>query len=643
VSEIEMLTDSERHLLLSLWSESQPANPAHQSIQQLFEEQVERNPEALAIIFGKSQVSYGELNRKAGIVAGTLAEQGVEPETIVAIMTEQGVETMIAIMGVLKAGGAYLLLNSSSSTESLAQVIEHGGCSLVLVTNSLMPILEDALANIQTKTGLQILSLENTLEQDRPAEALSRRSAPNQLACVLYDYDAEEALQGFMVEHEGLVNHLNARISVLLLSAYDKVTQLSQDNSERSVWSALAALMSGGTIYFYDQDLALNPSLLWDKVDQEDITVLELAPSLLRESLAEAKLTPEASLLTLSSLRRVVVQGEDLTPELVEDWLELYHHIPLLACYDFPACSGDVAYTDIRAVKASHSIGTTIERPASNMRAFVLDSKMRLVPAGIGGELHIGGVGVSRGYLGDAQRTARDFVADPYGGPGARMFKTGDYACYLPDGSIMVMGRMDHLVEMRGMHINLDEVERVLVQNAAVRRAAVVLREARSGEKHLAAYLESETDQPISPAELRRFAEERLSPCMVPTAFIQMDHLPLSPGGKIDRRALPEASEEETQEAGPFIGPRSPTEEAVAGIWKEVLERPQIGIQDKFFDIGGDSLKVIRVFLLLNDLYPDALTVVDLFKHNTIESVSAYLEESYLLDQAVPAIHGFEL
>jgi non-ribosomal peptide synthetase component F/acyl carrier protein len=553
IGELELLTAGEREQLLPAAKAATAIGNSYQTPSVLFEKRVAQDPEQPAIVCGENEITYRELEQLANRLGASLVKHQVGPETVVGLMTE-GETAIAATLAVLKSGGAFLLLDPAASSDSLAQTIESGWCSLILIDHKSAPLIESVLVKIPANKRPATLSIEDDANQRWPAEVV-RHPEQNALAFLECSYDDEGAPRARMVEQSALTDYLTAAISALQLTASDRLACLSPHRSTQDMILSLAALISGATICLEgdDSDEGLTS---FAHLDRERITVAEIDES----------------------------------------------HFPV---------------------------------------AYVLDSRQQLTPTGIGGELCVGGVGIPRGYFDDPAGTAEDFLPDPYGEPGARLFRTGKQARHLADGRIMVTGRIDRIVNLRGMRIDLDEIEKALVQHPSVRRAAVDLRIDQFGEQRLVAYMEAETGDVIPQDALFLSLANKLPSYMLPFAMVEVPWLPLEPDGHVNYHQLPTSFAAPAAPDNSTVTPRNEIEEAVAGIWREVLDRSDFSIHDKFFDLGGDSLKIIRVFLLLEDLYPATVTVADLFTYNTIASIGGYLKEH--AGQAEPIMQGFEL
>jgi non-ribosomal peptide synthetase component F len=602
LSEFSILTPHEQ---IQLRHEANNAHvPGDQLVHHIFEQQVKRTPDAIAIVSGDESVTFAELNHRATVVATSLVELGIEPDNIVALLTEPSIEMLSGMLAVLKSGAAYLLLDPLSFTERHQQIIAHSRCAAVLGTTNSISSLRDETFGAHPP----ILAIDEVTQQFA-ADELAPKCTPSNLATVVYHADSDEAV---MIEHQALSHHLSTRIAALQLSAGDNVAEIASPLSHRSVSTTFAALLAGATVHIFSDDVACSTTRFNEELAQQSISILNGMPPVLKALVDEAG-------AELQDLRAIVWHGESLPAKLVGQWLVEHPQVQLFNT------SGWNEFNQI------------VDRDA-----FVLDRKQSLVPAGIDGELYLGGAGIGRGYLNDARRTAAEFIPNPFSSvPGARIFKTGELAAYLPDGNIKSKGRIERQFKVRGCHVAPGEIEAALLEYPSISEAVVVASD--DDEQRLTAYVVFADAEESAEQNVREFLEQRLPRYLVPTLCV-LDVLPRTSAGDVDRRALPEPVADSAALSAAFVGARTPTEQVVSGIWQEVLGLSRIGIHDKFFELGGDSLKLLRTYLLLNELYPDALTVADLFKHSTIEFVSSHLDSTYMNTQAAePAIQGFEL
>jgi amino acid adenylation domain-containing protein len=455
---------------------------------------------------------------------------------------------------------------------------------------------------------------------------------------VIYTSGSTGLPKGALVEHKGMLNHLYAKIVDLQLTAADRVAQTASQCFDISVWQALAALLVGGQVHLFEDDIAHNPARLLAEVERHRITVLESVPSLLRVMVESAAEAGAAARPSLAALRWMIPTGEALPPELCRAWFQVYPNVPLLNAYGPTECSDDVTHAPIFGPPAGDVVRMPIGRPVANMRLYVLDAARRPVPIGVVGELYVGGIGVGRGYLNDPARTNEAFSADPFDPrPDARLYKTGDLGRWRADGMLEYVGRVDHQVKLRGFRIELGEIEAVLRQHAGVADVAVLAREDVPGRQELVAYVAPPAGgMAPAPRELREFVGARLPAYMVPSAVVALERLPLTPNGKVDRRALPApqravgAPVAAGRDEG-FVAPRTPTEARLAGIWATLLGVERVGIHDNFFELGGSSIISMQIVAQAADAGL-RLTTRDLYQCPTIAELAAQLERPRAVD-----------
>lgn len=486
ISHLTLLTAAEREQLLHAWNDTAIPFPQDQTFPQLFEHQVEKTPTATAAVYQGETLTYGHLNAQSNSLAAILIEEGVGPDSVIALFSERSAAFLAAVIGVFKAGGAYLPLDPLHPPQRLAQVLRQSSSPLVLVSRALQSQLTAALAHLPTPMQPRVLTLESALTAHTAAPNPPHRGQPRDLAYVIYTSGSTGTPKGAMVEQVGMINHLFAKIRDLNLTAADVIAQTASQCFDISVWQFLAAALVGGQVVIYPDEVTHDPVALPRQVSADGVTIWEAVPSMMRLVLEEAAATENK----LSALRWMIPTGEALAPSLCRDWFATYPQIPLLNAYGPTECSDDVTHYPIYAPPPESVIHMPIGRPVMNMRAYVVDGHLAPVPRGVRGELCIAGIGVGRGYLHDPERTDAAFVPDPFTpAPGARLYKTGDLVRYLPDGLLEFIGRIDHQVKVRGFRIELGEIETALRQHAQVQEAVVVARPDEYGDKKLVAYV----------------------------------------------------------------------------------------------------------------------------------------------------------
>ncbi|MGW7415279.1 amino acid adenylation domain-containing protein [Streptomyces sp. NPDC054863] len=621
------LPAGERQLLLETFTAT-GLDPVDLCVPQEFESRAAATPQAVAIVTDGSVTSYEELNDRANRLAHHLRELGVGPEVLVGICLERSPELILAVLAVLKAGGAYLPLDPEAPAERLGFMVEDAGSGFLLTRRGLL----DAVRRTDRVT---------TVLLDEP-ESFGERSSANpeplhardNLAYVIYTSGSTGRPKGAMVRRDGMGNHLLAKIEDLGMKAGDSLVFNAPPAFDISVWQMLSPLVVGGRVRVVDTNTALDPGALFDRVAGEELSLLEVVPSLLRTGLDFWDAGAGAP--ALPHLRRLVVTGEVLPAELCTRWLARFPGIPLVNAYGPTECSDDVTHAVLSGEVPRGRV--PIGEPIRNTRLYVLDERLQPVPVGVAGELYVGGAGVGRGYRGRSALTAERFVPDPYGPAGTRLYRTGDLVTWRPDHSLDFLGRIDDQVKVRGHRIELGEIETALGAHPQVRQAVVVVREERlvgyftahdgtaqdvtaqdlNGQDVTAPDAQgAPSEQSATPEELRDWLARTLPEYMVPSAFVRLDAIPLTPNGKVDKRALP-APGDDSFARGEYLAPRTEVERKVAEVWRQALGLEQVGVRDGFFDLGGDSIRAVALVGALRAEGVD-IAVRDVFEARTVE------------------------
>ncbi|WP_405107337.1 amino acid adenylation domain-containing protein [Micromonospora sp. NBC_01405] len=613
VSALELTAPAERELLAG-WNDTMADFPQAQTLHGPFEQRAAATPDAVALTFEDRSVTYAELNAAANRVAHRLRAVGVGPETLVGVCAERSVELVAGLLGVLKAGGAYLPLDPEYPADRLSFMVTDAAAGVVLVQEHLRDVLPD--------TGATVLALDDeAVWADQPTADPAPTAGPGNLAYVIYTSGSTGRPKGVPNTHRGIVNRLDWMQKAYRLGADDAVLQKTPASFDVSVWEFFWPLREGARLVLARPGGQKDAGYLRDLLVSERITTAHFVPSMLTVFLGEDGV--EAA----TGLRRVICSGEELPlVSAVEftarlPWCELHNlYGPTEAAIDVSAWHCDPA-------RLAGLTSVPIGGPIANLRLHILDPAGNECPVGVAGELHIGGVGLARGYHRRPALTAERFVPDPFSGePGARLYRTGDLARWvaLPDGSGVVefLGRIDHQVKLRGLRIELGEIESALREQPQVTEAAVIVREDTPGDKRLTGYVVGDAEH----AALKAALKETLPEYMVPTAFVTLDALPLSPSGKLDRRALP--APVVTREASvALVEPRDDTERLLAGIWSEVLGVDTLGIDDDFFDLGGHSMLATQVVAKIRKVEHGGrpVGVMDLFQKRTIRDLAAFM------------------
>jgi amino acid adenylation domain-containing protein len=627
LSRLPLLTDEERRRVLVEWNDTGRDYDLGSAFPRLFEAQAARTPDAVAVACGRRRLTYDELNRRANGLARLLAGRGVGAESVVALLLRRGIDLLTAILAVLKAGGAYLPLDPAHPAQRLRAIVGRSGSRLILAGREFLPALEEALGRAEPTSAPAVLPLEDALAEAGEAGNLPARSLPDNLAYVIYTSGSTGEPKGVMIHHRGMVNHIWANVEALAMGPADVLAQTASQCFDISVWQFLAPLAIGGRVHIFTDEVTRDPTRLLREVDRKGVTVFETVPSLMQAALGEVKAAGARP--GLKSLRWLLPTGEELPAALCREWFGAYPAVPLMNAYGPSECSDDVTLEPIREPLDESVSRVSIGRPVGNLQVCVLSRELNPLPAGVPGELCVRGVGVGRGYLNQPARTAAAFVPDPFSTePGARMYQTGDLARYLPDGRLEFHGRLDHQVKVRGHRIELGEIEAALSDLPGVREAVVVVRRDPPSDARLVGYVVWEAGEELPRAEVRERLRRRLPDYMLPAVLVGLERMPLSPNGKIDRKALPPPGSEGSGLGEEYVAPRTPEEETFCSIWREVLKVERVGVTDNFFELGGHSLLATQVVSRVREAFRVELPLRTLFDAPTVEGLARALGEA---------------
>jgi amino acid adenylation domain-containing protein len=605
VGQLQLLTPREQQVLVE-WNTTARDYQRDLCLHEMFEVQVERTPGRVAAVYLDEELTYRELNARANKLAHYLKELGIGPDTCVGVLMERSLEMLVALLGVLKAGGAYVPLDPEYPQERLGFMLNDSGARVLLTQKHLAKLLPSYGAHmVYIDTESQSIYAES-------AKNLQCEVSARNLAYIIYTSGSTGRPKGTAIEHGSATNFSHWARESFELETFNGTLALTSICFDLSIFELFVPLHWGGKVIIVRDVLQLShvPAA-------HQVTLINTVPSAINELLQLNELPPSASIVNLA--------GEPLPLRLVQ---QLYERKTIEQVFNLYGPTEATTYATWTLMKRDSRESPTVGRPISNTQVYVLDRRGRPLPAGIPGELYIGGIGLARGYLGRPDLTAEKFIPDPFSvEPGACMYRTGDLARFLPDGRIDFLGRIDHQVKIRGYRIELGEIEAVLNEHPSVKTCVVVARQEADDDKRLVAYIVSHEGEKPGHLELRSFLRARLLEQMVPSAFVLLDEMPLTPNGKINRRALPAPEILRPEVEQRYVAPRNDIEVALVDLWQAVLGINSIGVRDNFFDLGGHSLKATRLLSKVRSIFRTQLPLIVVFEATTIEALACALVE----------------
>jgi len=611
ISDVDLLGDDERHAIVTHWGYRPAGYDANAFVHGLFEEQVRLGADRIAVTAGNDSVTYRQLDERANRVAHALLARDVEREQLIAVHVDPSIDTVVAILGVLKAGCAYLPLDVKAPAQRKAYQLNDAGCRLLLTANP------EACSEL----GIDGVIDLNALDADLPVTSPGIETKPTDLAYCIYTSGSTGMPKGVLVEHNHVVRLLQTSDPDFAFDQNDVWTLFHNFNFDFSVWEMYGALFFGGRLVIVPDESKHNSAQLLALLEREQVTVLNQTPSAfyrICDAAGDAKL----------ALRYVIFGGESLDPTRLRGWHARHPQTKLVNGYGITETT---VFSTMQPVspemmeKATSIIG----RAMPTVSCYVLDEKRRPVPAGVTGEIYVGGRGVTRGYLNRPELNAERFIANPLPGVDEdRLYKSGDLARWLADGRLEFLGRRDNQVQLRGYRIELGEIESQLVRQSEIKDAVVIVRTDAHGDDYLAAYLvpssplSADAQQDLTP-QYRNALKSVLPPYMVPSAFVFLDRLPLTPNGKLDKKALPDPDHTQVT----YTAPETAGEQKLAAIWQDILKlKEPVSVTADFFGLGGHSLLAMRAVSAINGAFDTALPVKAIFEHNTVRELAAVLE-----------------
>ena len=608
LSDIEMITAEEKKKVIEEFNETESVYPSDKTIQELFEEQVERNPESIAVVYEDSSLTYRELNCKANKLARSLREKGVERDSIVGIIADKSLEMIIGTLAIIKAGGAYLPIDSKYPEERIEFMLKDGNVKVLLG--------QDNLVNKLGNYNGEILRLEDIDSYNQDESNLLNINTNRDLCYVIYTSGTTGNPKGVMVEHKNVVR-LIKNTNYIEFSDGDRILQTGSLAFDASTFEIWGSLLNGLRLYLAESYKILNAESLKDLINKNNINILWLTSPLFNQ------LAQEDSGI-FKNLKYLLVGGDALVPSNINRVRKVCENTTIINGY---GPTENTTFSVCCQIDKEYEKNIPIGKPISNSTAYIVDKSGAVQPIGVPGELWVGGDGIARGYLNREDLTEEKFINSPFKN-GERIYKTGDLTRWLPDGKIEFIGRVDDQVKIRGFRIEPKEIEEKLLRNEFIDEVIVLPKENQNNEKYLCAYISGKKE--LTVVELRQYLEERLPKYMIPSYFIQLEKMPLNKNGKIDKSQLPEP-DGDINTGREYVAPRNDVEKKLVEVWQEVLGVEKVGINDDFFEIGGDSLKAVRVSSKLSLEYK--VNANDIFVNPTIEKLAKKLGKFSLIEE----------
>ena len=611
LSKVKLLADEEKDMILYQFNDTEEKYLETKTIQELFEEQVKKQPNKMAVKYKDKRLTYKELNEKANQLSRVLRRKGVRQDTIVGIMLERSLEMMISIFGVLKAGGAYLPIDPTYPRDRIQYMLKDSEARILLSQEKYMKDID---------TNIEIIDVCHTSIYDEKLNNLEKINTSKDLAYVIYTSGSTGKPKGVMIEHRALINRITWMQKKYPLGSEDIILQKTTFTFDVSVWELLWWSIYGGAVYLLEPNQEKEPDKILKAIENQGITIMHFVPSMLSAFL---KYIEQKSIDNKSvKLRQVFTSGEALQINHVKEFYKYFSNVKLSNLYGPTEATIDVSYYDCENKEYLKSI--PIGKPIDNIKLYILDKHKQLQPLGVIGELYIGGDGLGRGYLNKPKLTAERFVENPFI-KGERMYKTGDLARWLPDGNIEYIGRIDHQVKIRGYRIELGEIENVLLKIDGIREATVLSRKDRTDMDYLCGYIVKEENIKIE--NIKEELRKELPDYMIPSVFIELNKIPITANGKINRKALLNMEATQNRERK-YEGAKNEVEAKLVGLWEDILNLEKIGTNDDFFELGGHSLKATILSGRIQKELKNNISVRDIFECRNIKKLAKRIKES---------------
>lgn len=646
ITDMDMLSNAERQQVLEHFNHLTISFPVDQPFPALFEQQVERYPHQIAVTFENQQLTYTQLNERANRFAYLLQDLHIDQGQFVAVMSERNLDWLITLLGIFKSGAAYVPIDTNVPDERAAYIIKDCAATLLITE----PHLLKRVAGLELSTDVQLfcfheveqatiadLSLGSRLISHHKLDDYSTLNptlnpAADRLAYMIYTSGSTGVPKGALVRHNGMINHLYAKISSLTLDQNDIVAQNASISFDVSIWQSLVALMVGGQTSIISFETGRDQTLLFEHIKNHHITIIETVPSLLFAFLDTVQtMHPQERLLP--TLRWMIANGEELPGKLVKSWFEQFPTIPLINAYGPTECSDDVTQYAMQGyIQDDYDLTqkrVPIGKPLPNMRLYIVDQFQQLVPIGVKGEIWISGIGVGAGYWRNEQLTNSKFISNPFAMNEHEQtaYRTGDLGCWLPNGHLEFSSRIDYQVKVRGFRIELGEVETVVNHHPYIDEAAVITKKQTDGDSMLVAFYTSK--QQLQTESLRSYLQTKLPYYMIPAQLIKIDQMPLLASEKIDRKVLRNWADEHAliQRSG-NVEPSTVTEQKLSKLWTDILEQQPIYADDHFFHLGGHSISAVKLINRIREHYSVAMPLQQIFTTPVLHELAAVIDRA---------------
>ncbi|OYD09603.1 non-ribosomal peptide synthetase [Paludifilum halophilum] len=615
INQMNMLTDAEKRQLLYNWNDTDVSFPSDTCLHELFEKQAGLTPNAVAAIYKDKEITYGQLEKESNRLAHFLRERGVRKDTCVGVYMERSLELVTALLGILKAGGAFLPLDTEAPNSRIMTILQDAKAPLCLTEEHLAKKL-----GVDLSVALVSLDSEKDVWKKYPDSRVQSEVSPDDLVSVYYTSGSTGQPKGVASAHRGWVNRMHWMQRQHQLQPGESVLQKTTLTFDDAAVEFFWPLMAGGRIALIEPGMHRDPRAILDAGIRYQVSVIQFVPSML--GMVIDTIT-EKDKQSLNRLRVVISSGEALHGDLVKRFLQ-YMPGKLFNTWGATEVSIDSTMHACSEQDVQDAV-VSVGRPIDNNQVYVLDRNLQPVPLGVAGDLYIGGIGVARGYLNQPERTKHAFLDHPFR-PGLPLYRTGDRGCFRKDGSIIFLGREDNQVKIRGMRVETGEIENTLLEHEAVKKAVVILREDQS-VKRLVAYLVSTNGIPLDSGEIRMYLQDKLPEYMIPAYYMVLEHIPVNANGKVDQTALPAPDSSHLALQEDFMEPRTDTEKTLTKIWSELIGLDKIGIQDHFFKLGGHSLLAVQVISRIYEATGVRLPLRSIFEKPNIKNIAARIDQ----------------